>query len=184
MPPQGGRVPVIFRSPPGTDRLTQDEAPDGKPTKNAFPGCCGFTGPVPSTARDDQHFKIYSNGGADASSNQRKTRSTRRPAVSAAQLTMIFANTRRCAAALSDCHEHLPYQHAARFLSNWIGAEISAGTLVSSVARSAESATFLDEVHARPAAQRSRTSTRPPPASQAICAGAGLCEIVWLAVNR
>ena len=46
--------------------------------------------------------------------------------------------------------QHLPYQRAARLLSDWFGADISAGTLASFVARGAEDLQpFLDAVHAQ-----------------------------------
>ena len=46
--------------------------------------------------------------------------------------------------------QHLPYQRAARLLSDWVGADISAGTLASFMARGAEDLQpFLDEVHAQ-----------------------------------
>lgn len=47
-------------------------------------------------------------------------------------------------------YQHLPYQRAARLLSDWIGAPVSTGTLAAFVARGAEDlGTFLDEIHAQ-----------------------------------
>ncbi len=61
--------------------------------------------------------------------------------------------------------QHLPYQRAARLLSDWAGVPISTGTLAAFVARGAEDlAPFLDEVHrqitAAPVAHFDETGAR------------------------